>query len=172
MISFSGSSLTNAIIIAAGLSFFSGSLVASYNMGARKVTRDWNAEKLVVAETIRQYQQRNHALELEHQASILSIEQRLREARDRHEQELDTLRADYAVRLRESEERATRYRQWAEGDTSDRERLADHTTGLDRHLVEGGRLVETLRAAIELRDRQLRLLGVHIRADRELFQER
>lgn len=140
--------------------------------GASRVEAMWYAERAELQAAARQQENLNRELEREHHLTVNALEERLVQIRREHDETVFTLRSDYADRLRVSDERAARYREWAEGDASDGERLADRATGFDRHIVEGGRLVEALRAAIVLRDQQLRALGIQIDADRALIENR
>lgn len=78
---------------------------------------------------------------------------------------------DYANRLRNSEERANRYSKQAEAGTSECRSLASKSAQLDRTLEEGRILVIELRDSIELKDKQLMLLGKQIESDRATLGE-
>lgn len=80
------------------------------------------------------------------------------------------LRLDYAGSLRDSEQRAARYRALAEASPTQCSGLAGYTAKLDASLVEGRSVVEELRSTLELRDSQLKLVGEQLLSDRQLYE--
>lgn len=105
-----------------------------------------------------------------HVAETDKIKANLADRESQYDRDLARLRSDYAGRLLDSEQRATRYRALAEGGTAQCGSLASHAARLDASLVEGRSVAEELRATVELRDSQLRLLGSQIIADRQLYE--
>lgn len=109
--------------------------------------------------------------EVEHRAETRRISDELVETQTKFAAELAALRIDFGDRLRESDSRAEIYQRLADSGATQRANLASYAAQLDRSLVEGRQVVGELRATIVQRDRQLRLLGQQITADRELISE-
>ncbi len=137
--------------------------------GAEKVTLQWDKENKIRDERTRELELENSQLSTKNQVLSEQISKELADYDARHKIILATINADNARRLRLSETRAGVYRQQAEGDATERERLASHAAELDRSLEEGRHLVRELGATIRLREDQIRKLSEQILADRALL---
>lgn len=155
------------LAVAGGLYFIYAS---GYNNGVGAVEAereaDRQAQALVVAELKGQMAQK----EKEHDAETARIRDDLQSREAAYAADVTRLRSDYAVRLRDSEQRASRYRALAETGPDQCRSLASYTAQLDGSIVEGRSVVEELRATIELRDAQLRLVGSQLLSDRQLYE--
>jgi hypothetical protein len=92
-------------------------------------------------------------------------------AKTDYEASLVKLRADLSDRLLVSEERAGLYKRKAQGTTSERDRLAEHATELDRSLEQGRSLVRELGQIVRQHEVTIRILGNQILRDRTLLTE-
>lgn len=86
-----------------------------------------------------------------------------------HENIVNTLRSEYTGRLQQHEERAEHYRSLSEASPTECRSLGDITTRLDKSLETGRYLVTELRNRLELREKQLIVVGKQLKADRQLF---
>lgn len=137
--------------------------------GEAKVRAEWSAENDQRIEKIRELEAKNAELTTENARLTTKISKELEAHETAHKTALSEQRADYLNRLFHSEGRARVYREQAEGEQLERERLASHAAELDRALEEGRQLVRELRTTLGLRESQLRLLGEQILADRALL---
>ena len=156
------------LAVAGGLYFL---YATGYNNGVGAVEAereaDRQAQALVVAELNGQIKQK----ERQHAEESSQIRGDLANREAAYAAAVDGLRADYALRLRDSEQRAARYRAAAEASPDQCRGLAGYAAQLDASIVEGRSVVEELRATVELRDSQLRLLGSQIISDRQLYED-
>jgi hypothetical protein len=95
----------------------------------------------------------------------------LKDAEAEYEQAIADLRTDYALKLQSSDNLATSYHKWAEANSGEQSRLADHAANLDRSLTEGRELVKKFRIALGKCERDLKELGKQIAIDRDLIGE-
>lgn len=141
-----------------------------YNNGVGAVEAereaDRQAQAIVVANLNGQIEQK----EKQHVAETSKIRGDLAQLERAHVADLARLGSQYAVSLRDSEQRATRYRTLADTGPDQCRSVASRAAELDASLVEGRSVVEELRATIELRDSQLRLVGSQITSDRQLYE--
>ena len=149
-----------------------GSFLAGYTYGKDTVQSAWNAEVAITTAAALKAEQENRTKEQAHKQETLALEAKLTEAQKEHEKALADLNAAYAARLQQADNRATSYRKWAEADSTERERLANHAARLDRSLEEGRELVEELWATVRQRERELRVLGDQIKIDRGLIEDK
>lgn len=156
-----------ALII--GLGF--GIYYSGYNNGADKIRQerfeDQQEQAIVVANLNGQIQQKEKA----HAQETSRLKQELKTAKETYDSELLRVNADYTSGLRLSEQRAARYYALAQTGSTQCRGIASHAAGLDKSIVEGQSVVKELRATIELRDSQLRLLGSQIISDRQLYED-
>lgn len=96
------------------------------------------------------------------------IAEELENAKKEHETGLASLRSSFDNKLRQSEKRASVYKRQAASTESERQHLADYAARLDRCIVEGQQVVGELAGLIELRDRQLELMGDQLKAGAEM----
>ena len=108
---------------------------------------------------------------IEHVEGAEHLEAKLKEAETRYEEALAAVSLEFGGWLRQSEDRAIRYRGWAEGQSDQREHLANYAAQLDASLAEGRGLVAEFRVALGQCQRDLRALGEQIVIDRGLIGE-
>lgn len=142
---------------------------AGYRAGDADVTAQWQQEQLLHQKAIADLNEQIKTKENQHKQVSENISNEIAQASSEYETIVANLDSEYTIRLRNSEERSHSYQLAAESGAIERQRLASHAAELDRTLEEGRRLVEELRSSIELKDRQLRLLGSQIQADRSLL---
>lgn len=87
------------------------------------------------------------------------ISLQLADAKKEYEESISSLTGSFNDKLRQSEARASIYRSQASSSESERRSLASHAAKLDRCLTEGQQVVRELRSTVELRDKQIKLLG-------------
>lgn len=104
-----------------------------------------------------------------HREEVRSLTNELASAELRHASDIAAIRSSFAIRLRESEDRARIYEHLANSGATGRANLASYAAQLDRSLVEGRQVVGELRATVVQRDDQLRSLGRQLEADRRLI---
>lgn len=142
-----------------------------YNNGVGAVEAERKADRqeqaLVVANLNGQIKQKEKA----HAAETIKIKGDLAEREQAYASDLARLGSEYAMRLRDSEQRATRYSALANSGPDQCRSLASYTAQLDGSLVEGRSVVEELRSTLELRDQQLRLVGSQLLSDRQLYED-
>lgn len=155
------------LAVAGGLYFL---YATGYNNGVGAVEAerqaDRQAQQLVIAELTGKMLEREKA----HAEESRQIRSDLQSQEAAYAADVSRLRADYAVSLRDSEQRAARYRAVAEAGPDQCRSLAGYTAQLDGSLVEGRAVVEELRSTLELRDSQLRLVGSQLLSDRQLYE--
>lgn len=139
--------------------------------GSSFVQQAWDKERATLLAAALKVEQDNRAKERAHNLETAALEARLREAEANYEEALAAVRTDYGNWLRQSEDRATRYRGWAEGESGQREHLANYAAQLDASLAEGRELVAEFRVALGQCQRDLRALGEQIAMDRGLIGE-
>jgi tellurite resistance protein len=142
-----------------------------YNNGVRAVEDEREADRqeqaLVVARLNGQIAEKEKA----HVAETIKIKGDLAERERAYAADLARLGSQYAVSLRDSEQRAARYLASADAGPDQCRSLAGYTAQLDGSLVEGRSVVEELRSTLELRDAQLRLVGSQLLSDRQLYED-
>jgi len=143
----------------------------SYKKGAENTQQAWDRERATLLAEALKIEQSNRQKESAHRLETIALENRLKEAEARYEEAIAAIHADYDRRLRSSDERATRYRSWAETNSGERDRLADHAAQLDKSLTEGRELVKEFRVALGQCERDLKALGEQIAMDRGLIGE-
>lgn len=146
-----------------------GSFYTGWTTGKNVVQDAWDSEKQVLTAAAEKAISENKLAEQAHRAEAESLKEKLRNAQAEYEANLAAIHADYAGRLQSSEERAARYREWAESGDTERGNLADHAARLDLALTEGRALVEELWETVRQRERELRALGEQILSDRRLI---
>lgn len=137
--------------------------------GKSLVQEDWDADVAEQREEVERLQADIDAREVVHRAEVRRLNNQLGEASRRHSVELASLRAGYALQLRESDERVRIYQRLSETGAVGRANLASYAAQLDRSLVEGRLVVGELRATVIQRDEQLRAVGEQLAADRRLI---
>lgn len=142
-------------------------LAFSYHKGKETVREKWDAaraQQLIEGQKLElEYAKKERAA----RGKIDELSKQLHLAKEKH----DRIIADYNVRLQQSTERASVYRRQANSTTADRNHLAEHAARLDESLTKGRQVVTELRALVELRDKQLRILGRQLLNDREQINE-
>lgn len=137
--------------------------------GRADVQAQWDQDKLQHQAVIEAFK-----AELEHKEAVnreqsRQIAEQLASVEADHARSVSALHAGFAVRLRNSEDRATVYQRMSEAGTAERSDLASHAAELDRALEEGRLLVGELRSTLVQREQQLRLVGEQLLADRRLI---
>ena len=155
------------LAVAAGL-YFLYSTGYNNGVGAVEAERDADraAQELVIAELRGQMREKERL----HQAKTNQIMGELNVQEATYNRTLERLNAGYAVSVRDSEQRAARYRALADTGTDQCRNLAGYTAQLDASIVEGRSVVEELRSTLELRDSQLRIVGSQLLSDRQLYE--
>lgn len=137
-------------------------------VGSDWVKDDWQKEKLEYKTQLNSAKDQIKDLILTHSIKENNLITQMNEEKDKYEKSLIFINNDYTSRLRQSEERATAYRNQAnnqQGCIS----LAEHTSKLDSALERGLSVVRKLSEAIKLqRTVNDRLLQI-IQNDRELL---
>ena len=140
--------------------------------GAAKVEAAWTEEKLANEKALNKLRGDMAARETVHRQQSQRISDDLAEANQKHARTVATLDAQFAQRLRNSEQRAAYYQHLSGSGATEQEYLASHAARLDRSLEEGRRLVQEFGATLEQRDAQIRALGQQILTDRSLIGEK
>jgi hypothetical protein len=140
--------------------------------GDAKARLEWATEREGQQQAIQALHEEIGRQERAHSEETTRISNAATEERVRYEGSLAALDRTYAERLRNSEDRARRYASLADSGAASCRSLATRTAELDASLEQGRRVVEELRATVELRDTQLRLLYEQLQADRQLIGQR
>lgn len=164
-----GSKLLISLLLSATV--LGGVSTWAYRKGVGVTQQAWDRERATLLAAAMEVEQDNRAKERAHNLETAALEARLREAEANYEEALAAVRTDYGNWLRQSEDRATRYRGWAEGESGQREHLANYAAQLDASLAEGRELVAEFRVALGQCQRDLRALGEQIAMDRNLIGE-
>ena len=151
------------------LAALTGSFYTGWTSGKNVVQDAWDSEKQILAIAAEKAISENKLAEQAHRAETETLKRKLRDAQAEYEANITAIHADYAGKLQSSEERAARYREWAESGAAERGSLADHAAQLDLALTEGRALVEELWETVRQRERELRALGEQILSDRRLI---
>ena len=163
-----GNILFPLVLVGAALT---GSFYTGWVSGKANVQTAWNIERSTLAAAANKVEQENRNKEQAHYQETLALTEQLKREKAEYEKALADLESDYTRRMQLSEERAARYREWAEAGDTERGGLADHAARLDIALTEGRALVEELWETVRQRERELRALGEQIITDRRLFGE-
>lgn len=140
--------------------------------GKAEVQKEWDASDAkkaaeYAAELVRLNEDRI-ARERQHRTETDEIRNRIIENEAVYAADLAAVRGKYAVRVRESQDRAQVYERLSDSGATERANLASYAAQLDRSLVEGRQVVGELRATVVQRDRQLVELGSQLQVDRTL----
>lgn len=141
-----------------------------YNNGVGAVEAERDADRAAQALVVAGLNGQLIEKERLHVAETQKIRSDLASREGEYDRDLARLRADYAVSLRVSEQRASGYRALAEAGPDQCRSLAGYTAQLDASIVEGRSVVEELRSTLVLRDSQLRLVGSQLLSDRQLYE--
>ena len=164
------SPLTNisfALILVAAIAF-----PAYYLGGAHKqatLEKEWQGFTVKVQEEHSRLTAELAVKQAHYQAETQRINDELTQATAQFEGALRAVHDQYAVRLHNSETRASVYQRQAKGGAAERDALAEHASRLDRSLEEGRRLVADLRYTLEQRERALHAVGQQLLQDRKLL---
>jgi hypothetical protein len=139
--------------------------------GRDEIQALWDADKLQHQAYIKHLEDEYALREEGHRAENRRISSELSKANLDHANAIADVRAEYAQRLRSSEQRAAIYQRQAQGGAAERGDLASHASRLDAALEEGRSLVRELRQTLGLRDRQIEALSRQIQNDRKLIAE-
>ncbi len=129
------------------------------------------------ADTLSTYLAEQQRIAYEANIKKLELENQLEQLVFEHTQELLQVKQEYesnkmandrahTVRVQQLETRERSYQRMSQASDSERRALADAATRLDRTLTEGRQLVEELRHTLALRDKQLKIIGEQISAER------
>lgn len=143
--------------------------VAGRNDGSALTQGKWDKEKRQTNEKVMDLIVKNATNEQAHRNEAARISDELESSNAKYAEDIALIRADYDKRLRESTERASVYQRLSKAGPAKQERLAGYATELDTSLAEGRQLVKEFRTSIEQRDREVKLLGAQIIADRNLI---
>jgi exonuclease VII large subunit len=156
--------LVLTFIVSVGSVYLLGS-----NHGAAKVQAKWDVEAKKRDETIASLNLAIAKKEEFHNTESRRIDNEFTTLKANHAKALAAMQSEYTNRLRSSEARASIYKRQSEGTASQRERLANYTTQLDRTLEEGRSLVFEFRETLGQCERQRQLYYEQITNDRRLF---
>ncbi len=162
--------IIKALLIAVPI-FILGYLLYAHgkDTGETKVNLEWKKEKEATNQRIQDLMVDIGVREQKHRNEATRIAEELENSNAKFQADIADMRADYDKRLRESNARADIYQRLSKAGPAQQERLAGYATRLDGSLAEGRSVVKELRATIEQRDRELRLLGAQIIAYRTLM---
>ena len=158
------SKLWISIIIVIVISIYSGFL---YNRGydngynkCNKLFSDYKIDQQLMFDKLEeQYREQEKKYFKETENLVVQVA----ETKETYTQQLIDLERVYSGRLRESEKRASLYKQMSANSKCSTVNLADYTARLDRTVVEGRKLVKELTELVKLRDSQLRQCGEQIK---------
>lgn len=139
--------------------------------GRDEIQALWDADKRKHEAAIKLLEDEYALREEGHRTENRRISSELSKANLAHANAIADVRAEYAQRLRSSEQRANIYKRQAQGGAAERGDLASHAGRLDAALEEGRSLVRELRQTVGLRDRQIEALSRQIQNDRKLIAE-
>lgn len=142
-----------------------------HSSGSSVIQQKWDSERALLLSAALKVEQDNRSREAAHLIETGALEFRLRETEAEYEKALATVRIDFGNWMRSSEQRGASYRNWAEGISGERERLADHAERLDQSLSKGRELVAEFSVALKQCQRDLKSLGEQISIDRNLIGE-
>ena len=159
------------LIVLLSASVLGGVSAWGYKKGSAHVQQMWDKERATLLATALKVEQDNRAKEAEHRKKTVALEALLKETEAQYEEALAAVRTDFGNWMRVSEERAARYRSWAEAESGQQQRLADHAARLDAALEKGRSLVAEFKVSLGQCQRDLRILGEQIAIDRNLTGE-
>lgn len=152
--------------------FFIGSIILAYNTGytaGQNATQIlWDSEKKAQKDAIQKTELAYKDAEKSYLITIGKLNDEITLSKETHRDELNSIKHDFAVRLQQSDKRASIYQRQAQGGASECRSLANHAARLDSTLEEGRAVVRELSEVVRLRDRELVLLSKQILADRSL----
>lgn len=145
-----------------------------YSMGYKASTAhheaEDNKEKLAMLSHIDQLKDRIASNAQKYNAQSAALSEKLAAAQAEHLSYIASLKSAYALRLRESGERAGIYERMSQASAAERASLAGHAAELDRALEEGRLLVGELRSTLAQRDQQLVVVGNELVNTRQLME--
>lgn len=148
-----------------------GGMWFGYDIGSTKVQGKWDAEKATQANKATIQSEGIRGKEQIHAIDSGKVTDEIANAKQQFQADLAATQSVNDSRLRESEERANKYRAMSQASSVELERLAAYATGLDNAVSEGQRLVEEYRATLKQREREIVILSNQIKADRKLAGE-
>lgn len=155
-----------AILLAIAATWVTNSLI---DIGEARIQAKWDADVENHQKEVERLKNELAERQETHRERVRTLNNALASAELRHASDIAALRSSYALRLRESEDRADIYQRLADSGSVGRANLASYAAQLDRSLVEGRQVVEELRATVIQRDDQLRALGRQLEEDRRLI---
>ncbi len=152
---------------------FAGLLSASYFLGSShgeaRIQKEWNAQKDADAKLVQDEKDKLAYQEAAHREQIRKVDYALVEIATNNAANIARINSESALRLRDSEQRASVYRAASEAGATERANLASYAAQLDRSLTEGIGLVDELRTTLAVRDGQIQAIGAQLQADRQLI---
>lgn len=152
--------------------FFIGSVFFAYNTGytaGQNATQIlWDKEKKEQKEAIQKTELAFKEAEKSYLITIGKLNDEIKVSKETYQNELNSIESEFALRLQQSDKRASIYQRQAQGGASECRSLANHAARLDSTLEEGRAVVRELSEVVRLRDRELVLLSKQILADRSL----
>ena len=147
--------LAFVISLLVGTAFEAGTLYEGKKNAIEMAKVQKQAAEDVAALTAKIREQENHYV-----AQIAILNDRITEATTQYKASIDKLRADADDKLRDSEARATRYKQLSEAGSGGCSSVADTAGRLDRLITQGVGLVEELEGTVKVqRAINLQLIG-------------
>jgi len=156
-----------AILVVVGLVAGVYSLGSSH--GEAAISAKWQKQKDADAKFVEKTKAENQQKELAHNDKDRKISDELSDLKETAASDKARIAGELTLRLRDSTHREGLYRVAAEGSAAERERLASYAAQLDRSLSTGISLVDELKAALAVRDGQIKALGSQILNDRQLL---
>ena len=151
--------ITNIVLLAVVATTAITSYNKGYNSGSRDITLEWEKNKVKTQIQIDNLQDKLIQLNKEYAEKTATINYELYKAKEKHTNDINTLRNEYEHRLHDSANRASLYKQMSKAGQVESRNLADYTTKYDSTITEGIQLVRELISVIELRDKQIKQLG-------------
>lgn len=146
------------ILATAGVSYYEG-----FSAGSSRVQLEWNLEKDKTNAYINTLKDTYASQNEKYQKDTNDLLNQLAEKDKEHAVYVSQLNASFDSRLRKSEQRASAYKRMSCSTENNSSNLADYTARYDRVITEGIDLVRELRATLELRDNQLKQLGLQLK---------
>lgn len=138
--------------------------------GMSNVQKEWDADVHAREVVTAAYKAENEALRKQNSELVAKHTKDLKDAKQQYQNNIKLLESEFTKRMQLHENRAQLYQQQAQGGQAERGNLADHASKLDRSIEEGRAVVGELTELVKLRDKQVILLGLQIKADRKVLQ--
>lgn len=139
-------------------------------LGKKEVHSQWEKESTLVKEKMQVLHQTYKNKEAAFQTELQAKEEIIYAQAEQSQKDIAAARKQLTHRMQQSENRANIYRNQANSEASEREKLANHAAELDRSITEGRLVVEELSTTLRQRDREVIFLGNQIKELRALYE--